>query len=100
VELIKVVNCLAIADRHGIDFAAVRLANCTPHRAGEATKHLCAIAAQFECMPVEPACWSWRKSKGFASAYLDVMPSTLLGEAQESILNKSYDVRFEKKRLA
>ena len=100
VELIKFANRLAIADSHGIDFATVRLSNRTPHRAGELTQHLCAITAEFQCMPVEPACWSWRKSKGFASAYLDVTPPTLLRETQESISNVSYNVRFEKQRFA
>jgi hypothetical protein len=51
-------------------------------------------------MPVEAACWSWRKSKAFASPYLDVMPSTLLRETQELISNASSNVRLEKQRFA
>jgi hypothetical protein len=51
-------------------------------------------------MPVKPARWSWRKLKGSASAYFDVMPPALLREAQESISNESCNVWFEKQWLA
>jgi hypothetical protein len=51
-------------------------------------------------MPVELGCWFRRQLKGFASAYLDVTPPTLLREAQDSISNESYNVRFEKQRFA
>jgi hypothetical protein len=50
-------------------------------------------------MPVKRTCWFWRKSKASATAYLDVMPPTLLREAQESISNESYNFRFEKQRF-
>ena len=89
VELVKVANCLMIADRHGTDFTALRLANRTPDGAGESTKYLYAIAAELECMPVEPACWSWRKLNGSTSAYFDMTPTALLREAQEPIANES-----------
>jgi len=99
VEPIKLPDRLTIADHHSIDFATFSLANRTPHRAGEATEHVCRIAAQVECMPVKPARRGWRKLKYFASAYLKVMPSAFLREDKEPISNYAYDIGFKYQRL-
>src|SRR5215475_5766847 len=99
VEPIKLRDRLTIADHTRIDFATFSLANRTPHRAGEATEHLCRIAAQVKCMPVKPARRGWRKLKYFASTYLKVMPSPFLRKAKEPISNHVYDVGFKYQRL-
>ena len=98
VEPIKLPDRLTIGDHHSIDFAALRLANCTAHGAGKARKHFGEIA-QVECVPVKPARCGWRKLKYFAAAYLKVMPSAFLREAKEPISNDAYDVGFKYQRL-
>src|SRR5215831_21402310 len=97
-EPIKLPDRLTIADHLSIDFATFSLPNRTPHRSGEATEHLCRIAAQVECMPVNPARRAWRKLKYFASAYLKVMPSAFFREAKEPISNHVCDVGFKYQR--
>src|SRR5262249_53374017 len=99
VQKVKLTDGFTIANHHSIDFATFRLADRTPHRAGEATEHLCGIAAQVERMPIKPARRGWRKLKYFASAYLKVMPLAFLREAKEPISNHAYDVGFKYQRL-